>query len=749
MWLKNNTAKAIIRHIVHIARHELRAQFDSPTAYIILSIFFLLWQFLFFQSVFLIGEASLTPLFDLLPWLLLFLVPALTMSLIAGERSRGTLELLKTAPVSEAEVILGKYLSVFGFLCVALLPAAVIAVVLSQFGNLDPGVFVAQYLAALGFGSILAAVGIVCSTLIKNQIAALLTSVAASFVLIITGLPIVTQSVPAVLTPFLERLSLLPHYESMARGVIDTRDVWYFFSVTGLFIFAAIYALIRERRSQTLTTQKFVAVALLIVVIGTNLFGNNIPGRLDLTDNERFTLSQATIEKLLSLQDPVAITLYRSATLPSQLQPIVREVSDTLRDYDRYGGSTITVRTVDPASSASSTQEAQQAGVQPIQFNVVGQGNFQVQQGYFGLVVETGSSSRAIPFLEDTSRLEYQLTSFIAELTLKQKPTVQFLTGHGERSPYRDYRTFVSELEKQYTVDTLRLTGATSSVPTETAAVIIAGPTADLATSTRDALTTYLREGGGVLALIDAVTINQQLFSVSQNTSNVTKWLRTLDIAVSPTIVYDVRQNESLQFSGNGPISYVLPYPYWVRAGTNETASLAKDIPSVVLPWSSAVNATNTDQAAVVSLTHTPLVSTTNAGGVHQAPFSLDPQQNWTKQALSPQTIALQSVGQAVASGTPRLITIGDADWLTDQMVQNAPENIAFGIAAVNWLTEQQSLAGIALRQQVPRTLTFKNETQIALVRFGTMTFSILALLSFGLYRYLRRRNLRHQHFSR
>jgi ABC-2 type transport system permease protein len=220
-------------------RKELKAYWFSPVAYIIIVVFLVLSTWLFFQFFFIQGNADMGQLFTLMPWMFLFIMPALTMRQWAEENSSGTIELLMTKPVREWEAVVGKFLAAFSLLLAILLltlPLTLVVAALSQNG-LDMGVVFSSYLGALLLGAAYLAIGAWVSSLTQNQIVAFVLSIALICILLIIGEQFVTFRAPAAIVPALEYLGLNRHYVSLARGVIDTRDLLYYISVIFLFLY--------------------------------------------------------------------------------------------------------------------------------------------------------------------------------------------------------------------------------------------------------------------------------------------------------------------------------------------------------------------------------------------------------------------------------------------------------------------------------------------------------------------------------
>ena len=227
-----------------LTKRELRAYFDSPAAYVVLSVFLLFTGWFFGNALFLDNVASLRTVFNVVPLIFLFFVPALTMSTFAEERRTGTLELLLTLPVRDGQVIAGKLLAVALFLLVAIALTAFYALTVSLLGDLDVGATVGGYLGLFLFGLTCGAIGLFASSLTRNQIVAFILGFAIIFVLFL--LDKVTPYVPGAMASVLQYLGLDFHYRNLLRGVIDTRDVLYYLSVTTFACFLTAYTLARR-----------------------------------------------------------------------------------------------------------------------------------------------------------------------------------------------------------------------------------------------------------------------------------------------------------------------------------------------------------------------------------------------------------------------------------------------------------------------------------------------------------------------
>lgn len=219
-----------------IALKEFRSYFYSPIAYVYLLAFVVLSNWFFFRIFFLTRQADMRPLFGFMPWFLLFLVPAVAMAKWAEERKSGTMELLLTLPVSDRSVVLGKFWGSMGLIAVALLLTLPLPVTVSVIGQLDWGPVIGGYLGLLLLSGTFLSIGLFISSLTQNQIVAFIVGIVACFVLYVLGEPLVTGTLPSWLASIADYLGAGAHFDSIGRGVIDSRDIIYYISVIGFFL---------------------------------------------------------------------------------------------------------------------------------------------------------------------------------------------------------------------------------------------------------------------------------------------------------------------------------------------------------------------------------------------------------------------------------------------------------------------------------------------------------------------------------
>jgi len=231
-----------MRGTLAVARRELAGYFATPVAYVFIVIFLMMAGALTFTlgGFFARGQADLGPFFTFVPWLFLFLVPALTMRLWAEERRLGTIELLLTLPLPQWQAVLGKFLAAWAFCAIALALTFPLVLTVNFLGRPDNGVIAAGYVGCLLVAGAYLAVGAAMSAMTKNQVIAFVLAVAVCFLFAAAGSPVVTeflsQRIP-LLAEIARGVSVTERFNALTRGVIALRDVVFFASFMGFFLF--------------------------------------------------------------------------------------------------------------------------------------------------------------------------------------------------------------------------------------------------------------------------------------------------------------------------------------------------------------------------------------------------------------------------------------------------------------------------------------------------------------------------------
>jgi ABC-2 type transport system permease protein len=242
-----------MRNILIIARRELSAYFATPVATVFIVIFLVLQGTLTFNlgNFFDRGQADLNPFFNFLPWVFLLLVPAITMRLWAEERRLGTIELLLTLPITQAQAVIGKFLAAWAFCAIALVLTFPIVLTVRYLGDPDMGVICSGYLGALLTAGAFLSIGSAMSALTRNQVIAFVLGVAVCFVFAAASYPLVTDFLnrnTPVMAEVARRFAVVDRYQDFTRGLISLRDLIFFTTFIGFWLFVTT-VLVDQRKA--------------------------------------------------------------------------------------------------------------------------------------------------------------------------------------------------------------------------------------------------------------------------------------------------------------------------------------------------------------------------------------------------------------------------------------------------------------------------------------------------------------------
>jgi ABC-2 type transport system permease protein len=221
-----------MNNILTIYKKELKSYFYSPVAYIVIVVFLIITGWFFTSSLFVAGVISMRNVFDIIPFIFLFFIPAISMRTFSEEKKAGTIELLLTKPITDFDIVLGKFFSTLTLAALTMVPTLLYAISLKFLGPIDIGSIISAYIGLLLMSGIYISIGIFSSSLTENQVVAFIISFLIIFVLFMLNK--ILMFVPTPLVSIIEYISTDYHFSSITRGVIDTKDLIYYFS--GVYI---------------------------------------------------------------------------------------------------------------------------------------------------------------------------------------------------------------------------------------------------------------------------------------------------------------------------------------------------------------------------------------------------------------------------------------------------------------------------------------------------------------------------------
>ncbi len=435
-------------YTLSLARKEFAGFFSSPIAFIFLGVFLAVTLFVFFwvETFFARNIADVRPLFEWMPLLLVFLVAAITMRMWSEERRAGTLEFLLTAPVKSHHLVLGKFLACLGLVAAALALTLPLSLTVSMLGPLDWGPVFGGYLAAFFLAAAYSAIGLFVSARSANQIVSLIVTAVICGFFYLLGSDALTGLFGYRVAEYLKLLGSGSRFESITRGVIDLRDLYYYLSLVGVFLALNVLSLEWLRWSGNapnaahrrwgwvtgLTVANFLAANLWLAPVGW--------ARADVTQGQVYSISDATRGYLAQLREPLLIRGYFSAQTHPLLAPLVPRLRDLLEEYAVAGAGPVRVEFFDPQDHPELEQEANEKfGIKPVPFQFASKYQASVVNSYFNVLIQYGDQFEVLGFrdlievkVQSETDLDVDLRNPEYDLTQAVKKVLYAYQGAGE-----------------------------------------------------------------------------------------------------------------------------------------------------------------------------------------------------------------------------------------------------------------------------------------------------------------------------
>ncbi len=434
---------------LRIARKEFAGFFSSPIAFIFLGAFLAVSLFVFFwvETFFARNIADVRPLFEWMPLLLIFLVAAITMRLWSEEQRAGTLEFLLTLPVQGYQLVLGKFLACLGLVTVALVLTLPLPLSVSLLGPLDWGPVFGGYLATLFLAAAYVAIGLFVSARSANQIISLILTALVCGFFYLLGSNALTGLFGNQAAEFLKLLGSGSRFESITRGVIDLRDLYYYLSLVGVFLALNVFTLEWLRWAGNPASAHHRRWGLL-----TGLFAAQLPGRQPVAragelgarrrhrGDSIYSISDATRGYLAQLQEPMLLRGYFSAQTHPLLAPLVPRLRDLLEEYAVAGKGRVRVEFIDPQEHPELEQEANEKyAIKPVPFQFASKYQASVVNSYFNILIQYGDQYQVLDFrdlidikVRSETDLEVDLRNPEYDLTQAIKKVLYAYQGAGE-----------------------------------------------------------------------------------------------------------------------------------------------------------------------------------------------------------------------------------------------------------------------------------------------------------------------------
>jgi ABC-2 type transport system permease protein len=652
-----------------VCKKELRQFFSSLTGYIAIVVFLLLNGLLLFvfpdTDILTFGYATLEKFFELAPWILLLLIPAITMRSLSEEFRMGTFEILQTTPLSRGRLVAGKYLASLIVVLIALLPTLIYFLSIQRLsgqGGIDTGATSGSYIGLVFLAAVFTAIGTWCSSFTSNAVVAFIVAAFACFLLYsgfgaISGLPVFAAGADY----YIEMFGIDFHYRSISRGVIDSRDLIYFFSIILLFLFLTTRQLRRRLQGGGQAVRgtdgraagqgtgggvagqgaggmkKLLAArygwAFLVLLLGAlNWLAAHWHYRLDLTAEKRYTLSVPTRNMLARIDDDIEVDFFLEGDLKSGIRKLSKSSLELLQEFNEYCDGKIRVHAFDPLASRDDsakalfldslramgiqamTQVAQsKKGEEESQRLVIPGAIFRYKDKIYpvnllkGVPLGKEGQPKEQLYTNAENLLEYKFGSAIDKITRQKKPRIGYVMGNGEPLDFRVY-DLIQGLRTNYRFSIVPLDSA-AVIPVDLSALIIVKPTKKFTDREKLTLDQYLLHGGQLIWAIDNLYAEMDSLSLNRQTIAYDRGLELEDlffrygVRVKQDLVEDM-QNVSLNMvigtQGDKPQFQLVPWPYFPLLNGSLTHPISKNLDPV---YSRFANSLDTVQAAGIQKT--------------------------------------------------------------------------------------------------------------------------------------------------
>ncbi len=787
-----------------LLKKEINSFFASPIGYLVIAIFLILnglflWVFKGEFNILNYGFSDLSSFFLLAPWILIFLIPAVTMRSFSDEKKQGTLELLLTKPITHLQIVLGKYLGALSLIVLALLPTLLYAYTVNELGNpvgnLDFGSTLGSYFGLLFLVAAYTAIGVFSSTLSDNQIVAFITAVFLCFLFYIgfEGLSDLSSS------NFIEQLGMSAHYKSMSLGVLDTRDILYFLSITVLFILFTVKR-INFEGSRPINWLRFAAIPIGLLLM--NIFSSSLYKRFDLTSDGRYTLSKAALNVVKDVDSPIMIDVYLEGDdFPSEFRRLKTETKQLLEEFSAYNGN-IKFKFINPieddATRDQNIRQLNDRGLTPMQLNVQENGknsqtvifpwalaSFNDQTVKIQLTKNKIGATQEELVSNSVQHLEYAFADGFGKLVTPKRRKIAVLKGNGQLENKYIF-DFVKTLRDYYFIAPFTL-DSVASAPQKTSKslntydlLISAKPTQAFTEKEKLVLDQYTMNGGKSLWLIDAIAMEKDSLynETGKNVAiprdlNLTDFFFKYGVRINPLLVSSLYSAPITLAEGTGSESRIqnLPWTYSPLATSSSKHPIVNNLNFLKFDFANPIDTLkNTikktillESAPLSKLEGTPKIISLESVSTKQDPKSFN---------KGSQTLAVLLEGEFTSAYNNRvkpfdlpdlknkgvdtkMIVIADGDVIKNDVGRNGPEELGFDrgtlqtfgnkeflLNAVNYLLDDDGLINIRSKEVAVAFLDqqkiAKEKTKWQLINIVLPLF-ILGVFGF-LFNYFRKR---------
>lgn len=488
-----------------------------------------------------------------------------------------------------------------------------------------------------------------------------------------------------------------------------------------------------------------ISVLLVIgILVLINLLSQRFFLRFDLTEDQEFTLSQATEDILGELGEPITISAYFSSNMPQQIDKIKTDFENMLFEYSTLSNGMIDFEIINPETEEIQ-QEAMQNGIQPLMINVREKDQSKQQKVFSGAVLQAGEEKEILPVLVSGAGMEYALTTAIKKLSVLEKPSIGLVQGHGEPS-LSDLQQVYQSLSILYTVENVNLATETE-IPSRFRAIAIVAPKDSIPPSHIAKLDDYYNKGGKIMLSLNRVNGDLQTAQGTEVVTGLEKWLQTKGIEVEASFLIDATCGSVTVQQRQGPFMMNTPvnFPFLPLISKFADHPITKGLEQIIMPFASPIRYVG-DNSSI----YTPIAFSSAQSGTVAPPTYFDVQRKWTAADLPSANLVVGGVLENNTTGG-KLVVFGDGDYATaGQQGGQRSDNSSLMVNSIDWLSDDTGLIalrtkGVAARPIDSEYLGDENVGKRDMIKYVNFGLPIVLVLLYAFFRSTRQRNLRMQ----
>lgn len=487
----------------------------------------------------------------------------------------------------------------------------------------------------------------------------------------------------------------------------------------------------------------------IFIVIVVNLLSNEFHFRLDLTEDNQYTLSDATGDILGSLEEPVTVKAYFSENMPPSIAKARRDFQELLVEYAAKADGMLQYEFIDPGASEAVANEAMQNGIQSIVISVREKDESKQQKAFMGALISMGDKKEVLGYIPPDYPIEYGLSSAIKKISIDAKPSIGFLQGHGEPSLY-ELQQAQAQLSVLYNPVPVTLSD-TTDIPPDVKTLVVIRPTDTVSVNDFSKLDAFLAGGGRMVVAINRVDGNLQTAQGSTVSTGFETWLAQKGVTVEPNFIVDARcaSVTAQQQTPFGMMQSQMAFPYLPIAAKFTEHPITKGLEAMLFQFASQVVF-----AGDTSMRFTPLVFSSERSNVLPAPIFFDISKQWTEADLPLSGIAIGGAleGRLSGSAVSKMVIVGDGDFVVNGYGQQAqrlsPDNVNFLSNAIDWLTDDTGLIELRTKGTTGRPIDEMEESTRAILKYTNFLLPLVLVLTYGLIRFQRNRMRRLRRMS-